>query len=246
MILRGLICVLLISPFARADLELAGISVDSAGAAFSVADSKTGFTSDWIRVGDYFEGYKIESFDKQNEMLELEKDGIEYRIKLRSSKVTAAKPASGFSREQALIVVSKRFADSRVVIRAETRLKGNQWFFRCIDVWKADGGIGPTAGEIFAGPTLGPSTTNPIQMPVETGKLFDEDSVEEILFLGAFPLVPGTPWGGFPLSNGKLNLCPDLSVDELRSVLVERKANQSSDPTLSSVTAPAGPEPRPR
>ena len=233
MISRALICLLCLVPIANAEVQLDGIVVNSDGSLFSLVDTDTKNISGWIRVGDSFEEYRVVSYDQRSETLVLRKMATEYRITLRPSKVRAGKP--GFPRDIALRIVSKHFSDSKFIIRAQARLIGKQWYYRCGEVWKTEG-IGPSIGEIFLGPTLGthPETQRPLTWD-EAAALFDHSSPEELLFMNEFPSVAGKQSGGMPMSNGRLNLCPDVPLDDLRALLANGKANHQPELAPSAV-----------
>jgi hypothetical protein len=215
--IRVLICLLCLASLARAEVQFDGYLIHSDGPLFSLVDTDTNNCSNWIRIGDAFEGYTIVAFDKSTDTLVVRKMAKESRLTLRLSKVTAgqSKAHSDFG----LKLVARHFVESKFVIRAEARMKGNQWYYRCVEVWKAEG-VGPAVGEIFLGYTLETSAPNPAPLTqAEAAALFEHGAPEELLYLNNFPILPGQASGGMPMSHGRLNTCPDVPLDDLRGLL---------------------------
>lgn len=74
---------------ARADLALDGFMVNSGHPLFVLSDEKAK-ESDWITIGQVFEGFKVVAFDPKLEVLVVEKDGKRQELRLRESNIRDA------------------------------------------------------------------------------------------------------------------------------------------------------------
>ena len=72
---------------ARADLEFTGFFATSKESVYMLTDKKSNHTSGWLKVGDSFEGYTIEAFEKDNDVLVLRRGPNVLRLPIRQSKV---------------------------------------------------------------------------------------------------------------------------------------------------------------
>jgi hypothetical protein len=75
---------------ARADIEFSGVLSSPDQTLFSLTDTSTATTSGWIPLGQSFAGYALKSYDAQQDLLTLTRDGAEVKIRLNDSKVQAA------------------------------------------------------------------------------------------------------------------------------------------------------------
>lgn len=207
----------------RADPEVAGEMATPDGPRFVLADQGNSSVSGWLQIGDSFAGYRIESYDRQAEIVTLRSQTKVLQLSLRSSRVVDlsadAVKRQEFIREKMVQYAFHRFAEAKVVIRTLAVVKNKRWYYKCLEVWKSEGN-GPNVGDIIPGYVLEPNAAN--QAP-DLDISFGPDAREEITFLGGFPVGPKTSSGGFPIKNGKLNLLPDLSVDEVRNMLMAPK-----------------------
>jgi hypothetical protein len=74
-------------PAAWAEPEFVGIlSSSESGTQFVVAPQPNG-TPRWVKTGDWIAGYLVADFRPQEEVLVFKKDGREFSVKLKSSKV---------------------------------------------------------------------------------------------------------------------------------------------------------------
>lgn len=96
----GLILVLSVSAL-HAELEFAGLLVTSERTSF-VLSAEGARNSGWITFGQKFDGYTIVAFEPQAELLVIEKDGRQQKLRLRASKITEAKPEDRKARLRSL------------------------------------------------------------------------------------------------------------------------------------------------
>jgi len=75
----------------RAELQFSGFFLTSKESLFTLSDTRTHETSAWLRIGESFHSYTITSFDRDQEVITLEKDGAPVRLHLRESKVRDGK-----------------------------------------------------------------------------------------------------------------------------------------------------------
>jgi hypothetical protein len=69
----------------RAELQFSGYFVTANEALFTFNDGAE--SSGWLAIGDSFRSYTVRSFDRESEVITLEKSGQPLRLHLRDSKV---------------------------------------------------------------------------------------------------------------------------------------------------------------
>lgn len=69
----------------RAEMQFTGYFVTTGQSLFTLSD--TGKSSAWIAIGDSFHSYTVKSFDRDAEVITLERDGQIVRLHLRDSKI---------------------------------------------------------------------------------------------------------------------------------------------------------------
>lgn len=207
----------------RADPEVVGEMTTPDGPRFVLADQGNRSVSSWLQTGDSFASYRIESYDGQAEIVTLRSPTKVLRLSLRSSRVVDSSAEAAkrqeFIREKTVQYAFHRIAEAKVVIRALAVVKNKRWYYKCLEVWKSEGN-GPNVGDIIPGRVLEPDAANQVPDPDVS---FRPNAREEITFLSGFPVGPKTSTGAFPVKNGKLNLLPDMSVDEVREMLLAPK-----------------------
>lgn len=90
-----------IGPAFGADIGIEFIGVMAAGKDVRVAlTNKDGGATQWVRVGSSFAGYSVSNYDAVGDALVLTKDGRQFRLPLKLSKVVSggAKPPSQVER----------------------------------------------------------------------------------------------------------------------------------------------------
>jgi hypothetical protein len=207
---------------ARADVEFAGVFSIPDGDFFLISDAKTKVASDWLKVGDSFEGVTIEAYDREAGSLTVQSGGQTLRLKLRTGAVVGVQRTPKLnSREVGIQFFSKRVADAKAVVRVIAQATGGRWVFTCIEVWKGNENT-PKIGDVIPDRPL----------------LKDEapESHEAILWMDD----SGKKYGYTGLPGGMLPGCVDLPANDLRDLLSAGKAIQTPDPTSPSVTPPAG------
>jgi len=75
----------------RAELQFTGYFLTTNESLFTLSDKGSGESSGWLRVGESFHSYTIKSFDREHEVITVEKDGRPFRLNLRESKVKDGK-----------------------------------------------------------------------------------------------------------------------------------------------------------
>jgi len=180
----------------------------SDGKHFALEDTETKASSGWLTIGDTFAGYKISSFDADDDVLNIQKGGETLHLRLRDSKTgdsSASKPRP--SREKVLEHMATRWTASKVVVRAKAEIRNGRVFYVCTEIWKECMG-GPRVGDSLPGVVLqGPQ--------LENFKPYDT-----IVFLEAYPADDSTSKSFHPINEkGNLSWCYDMSAEELRDYL---------------------------
>ena len=75
----------------RAELEFSGFSISPTFQLFIVRDTEAEKTSGLLKMGQSFRGYTLKSFDKNREVLTVQKDGRDFKIRLKESKIKDGK-----------------------------------------------------------------------------------------------------------------------------------------------------------
>lgn len=84
---RYILLVFLTTVALKGELEFSGYFITPADASYCISETEAGGSSEWLKVGQVFSGYLIESFDAKNERLTLRKGDEVIRLKLRESTV---------------------------------------------------------------------------------------------------------------------------------------------------------------
>jgi len=71
----------------RAELQFSGFFLTTNESLFILRDTDGGGSSAWLRIGESFHSYTITSFDRELEVITVEKDGLPVRLHLRESRV---------------------------------------------------------------------------------------------------------------------------------------------------------------
>lgn len=85
-----LLFVLLVSRL-PAEIEFSGFFITPKEALFSLSDRETKQSSGWLKIGQTFAGYTVESFDREHEIVTLKHDDRLLDLALRQSPVQSAK-----------------------------------------------------------------------------------------------------------------------------------------------------------
>jgi len=88
---RALGLLLLLTTGLRAELEFSGFFTTPQSARFTLADAATKTTSGWLKLGQSFAGYTVDSFDAEREVLTLKRGAERLQLKLRDAKVQAGR-----------------------------------------------------------------------------------------------------------------------------------------------------------
>ena len=75
----------------RAEIEFSGFSISPASQLFFMSDKEGDKSSGWFRIGQSFRGYTLKSFDKNREIITVQKDGLDLEIRLKESKINDGK-----------------------------------------------------------------------------------------------------------------------------------------------------------
>ena len=75
----------------RGEVEFSGFYVTSNEALFILSEKNEGVSSGWLKIGESFDSYTIKSFDREHEVIAVEKNGQLSHLPLRESKVKNGK-----------------------------------------------------------------------------------------------------------------------------------------------------------
>lgn len=75
----------------RAELQFSGFFLTPKESLFVLSDTGSNESSAWLQIGESFHSYTIKSFDRELEVITVEKDGQRIRLHLRESKVKDGK-----------------------------------------------------------------------------------------------------------------------------------------------------------
>lgn len=75
----------------RAELQFSGFFLTPRESLFVLSDTSGNESSAWLQIGESFHSYTIRSFDRELEVVTVEKDGQRIRLHLRESKVKDGK-----------------------------------------------------------------------------------------------------------------------------------------------------------
>jgi hypothetical protein len=88
---RILILLALTAASLRAEPQFSGFFLTTNESLFTLSDKDSGESSGWLKIGESFHSYTIKSFDREHEVITVEKDGQPLRLNLRESKVKDGK-----------------------------------------------------------------------------------------------------------------------------------------------------------
>ena len=75
----------------RGQVEFSGFYLTSNEALFILSEKNNGVSSGWLKIGEAFDSYTIKSFDRENEIIAVEKNRQLSHLHLRESKVKNGK-----------------------------------------------------------------------------------------------------------------------------------------------------------
>jgi hypothetical protein len=128
---------LFIANLATASVELAGAFIASTDSRFLLTDNSTGATSEWLKIGDSFQGYLVVSFDAESEVLDLKSGTSTYHLRLRPAAKVQPPPAP-LKHSAAYWTVQNLehyFAKDNVLL-IDTKLDGSFVIMTPREVWK--------------------------------------------------------------------------------------------------------------
>lgn len=86
--MRTCLAILLFSALGlRAEIEFSGYFTTSHEALFSLTDLEARRASGWLKIGQSFESYTVMAFDREHEIIALQRGGELLKVPLRASKV---------------------------------------------------------------------------------------------------------------------------------------------------------------
>jgi hypothetical protein len=85
--IRRLAALLFLTVGLRADVEFSGFFLTAKQSLFSLTDLEDKRPSGWLKPGQSFAGYTVVSFDREKELLTVERDGQQRQLALRASKI---------------------------------------------------------------------------------------------------------------------------------------------------------------
>lgn len=87
----GLALLFFLTATLRAELEFSGFFTTPQSARFALADPANKTSSGWLKLGQSFAGYTVDSFDAEREVLTLKRGGEILHLKLRNAKVQSGR-----------------------------------------------------------------------------------------------------------------------------------------------------------
>jgi hypothetical protein len=88
---RILVLLALTAAGLRAELQFSGFFITANESLFTLSDKDGAEMSGWLKIGESFHSYTIKSFDREHEVITVEKGGQTFRLGLRESKVKDGK-----------------------------------------------------------------------------------------------------------------------------------------------------------
>src|ERR1041385_1659683 len=86
--MKRLFVILLLSALAlRAEVEFSGFFLTAKDAFFSLTNLEDKRPPGWLKPGQAFAGYTVVAFDREHEVLTVERDGQQRKLPLRESKI---------------------------------------------------------------------------------------------------------------------------------------------------------------
>lgn len=109
---------------------LRGILIDGSGNLFSLADAAGSAT--WVKLGQTFEGWRLESFDADKRILTVSRDGATRELALENATIQADDTKAGFAEADALLdqmrfedLISKSLeSQQKAMAKAMTQMAG--------------------------------------------------------------------------------------------------------------------------
>ena len=89
--MKYLISFLIAAAVLKADIEFSGFLITSKESLYSLSDTERRTTSGWLKVGQAFQGYTVEAFDREKEVITLRKSDQKFLVSLRSPRVQNGK-----------------------------------------------------------------------------------------------------------------------------------------------------------
>jgi len=77
--------------FASVPIEFTGLLTTSEKTLFALTGTESG-ASQWISIGQHFEGYEVLAYEADEQVLGLKKDGETFRVRLKDAKTREAAP----------------------------------------------------------------------------------------------------------------------------------------------------------
>src|ERR1700733_13883744 len=88
---KALILLGFVAASLRGQVEFSGFYLTSNEALFILSEKNNGVSSGWLKIGESFDAYTIKSFDRDKEVIAIERDGQLSHLHLRESKVKNGK-----------------------------------------------------------------------------------------------------------------------------------------------------------
>lgn len=120
-----IILVMAIAPSLFAKIEFVGVFYLGKDGNFSLRDSESGQTSGWLQQGQAFRGYRLESYDRKQEVLSLVSSDDRLKLRLRPSVVKADRVTI---RGDLTIGAARELAinDALLVVGEEAKFQSNE------------------------------------------------------------------------------------------------------------------------
>lgn len=210
MIRRILIVLLAFAPSLSASIEFAGVFYLGNEGSFSLVNTETGEKSGWVRIGQSFDGYTIDSYDRDKAVLRLVSPaGGHKELALRASLIQAEKVTiKGKLRIGAGEEID--VGDAVLVVGEEARfpIGENRWLRVKVDrdrphpgarragVVRVIGGDGSEAVQSAAMPATPPAQPRPLYVYEMAFEELDSSGDPRIL---SSPKVTALPGRGFAI-----------------------------------------------
>jgi hypothetical protein len=130
-----------IANLAAASVELAGVFIGSTDSRFLLSDNSTGIASQWLEIGDSFQGYLLVSFNAESEILDVKSGDSTLHLHLRSPAKTLPHPLpTEEEKEQRRVRFSAWVADQAFtyanVFLADVTIDGQFAYITPREIWK--------------------------------------------------------------------------------------------------------------
>lgn len=211
MIKKALILLIAIAPPLSAKIEFAGVFYLGNEGNFSLIDSDAGESSGWLREGQSFQGYKIESYDRIKEVLHLVSSDEHLDLKLRPAVVQAERI---ILRGNLKIGADKEVAidNAVIVVGEETRfpIDDQSWMKLTVERTERSLPPGAVAPDVIQGEAQVDGERRPPKTEEDAGKTlylyrmaFEEVNDAGDIVAVAAPRVSALPGRGFTIRDGK-------------------------------------------